>query len=92
MLNNSKFFKEKVVLLYLINDSPDFGGGIAICDPKIEEANGRVFVVGTVPVMLSDWSSGQKAGVAFDQIAHFVAFASEQEFVERSASWNPTVC
>ena len=44
-------FKGKVVILYLINPPESFSGGVAICDPKIEERHGRIFLVGEVPYM-----------------------------------------
>lgn len=81
------FFGGKVVVLYLIDASPDFEGGVPILDPMLKEMNGRYFVVGIAPSMVDDWSSGQTVGVAVDQIAHFIAFTSEQEFLEWSASW-----
>ncbi len=80
-------FKGKVVLIYMMNAAPEFSGGIAICDPVLEECNGRSFVVGTVPSMFDDWSSGQTVGVALDQIAHYLEFESEQEFIEKSSFW-----
>lgn len=85
-----QFFTGEVILIYLVNAPVEFQGGVAIRDPKMEETNGRVFVVGNVPKMLNDWSAGQRIGVAFDQVAHFLEFFTEKEFIERSASWNPT--
>ena len=84
----NQFFRGKVVLIYLLNAPEDFRAGLAISDPRIEEVNGRLFVIGTVPELLNDWSSGQRVGVAFDQIAHFLEFSSEQEFIDRSSSWD----
>ena len=43
------------------------------------------FVVGTVPSIDKDWSSGLKTGVFLDQVAHFLEFKDENEFMERSA-------
>jgi len=78
-------FVGKVVLIYLTDASDDFAGGIAIRDPRIENFNGLLFVTGVVPTGYHDWSSGQRIGVAFDQIAHFLEFEDEQEFMEKSA-------
>jgi hypothetical protein len=79
-------FKGKVVILYLINPHEAFSGGVAICDPKIEERQGRIFLVGEVPHSEGDWSSGLRIGVAFDQICHFIEFADTNEFLERTSS------
>jgi hypothetical protein len=84
----STLFKGKVVLVYMINAAPEFSGGIAICDPVLEDSNGRTFIVGTVPGMFDDWTSGQTVGVALDQVAHYLEFPSEQEFIEKSSFWN----
>ena len=78
-------FNSKVALIYLTDASDAFAGGIAVRDPKIENFNGRLFVTGVVPTGLHDWSSGQRIGVAFEQIAHFLEFENEQEFMEKSA-------
>ncbi len=83
-----QMFRGKIVLLYLINAPQEFRGGIAIHDPVVEEINGRFFVSGTVPNGLDDWSSGQRIGVAFDQIAHFLEFETEREFIEKSSFWD----
>jgi len=84
----NRLFRGKVVLVYMMNAAPEFSGGIAICDPVLEDNNGRCFVVGTVPNMFDDWSSGQTVGVALDQIAHYLEFSSEQEFIDKSSFWN----
>ena len=41
--------------------------------------------MGFVPSGFYDWSSGQRIGVAFDQVAHFVEFENEKEFFEKVA-------
>jgi len=78
-----KFFKGKIVLLYLNNASEVFSGGVAVYEPKIEEWCGRTFLIGVVPSNPNDWSSGLRIGVAFDQIGHFLEFSDERDFLER---------
>jgi hypothetical protein len=82
-------FNGKVILAYLINSPDDFAGGLAISDPKIEEKLGRYFVVGRVPENPSDWTSGLPISVAFDQIAHFMEFEDENDFIEKASSIAP---
>jgi hypothetical protein len=77
-------FIGKVALVYLTDAPEEFAGGLAIKDPVVENLNGRLFVTGVVPEGLQDWSSGQRIGVAFEQVAHFLEFESEQEFIEKS--------
>lgn len=77
-------FKGKVVLVYLVNPPEEFAGGIAIADPQIVEAEKKKFVTGTVPETSDDWTSGLRVSVAFDQIAHFIEFADEDEFFSKS--------
>ncbi len=82
-------FKGKVVLVYLINPPEVFSGGIAITDPQIVEAENRKFVMGTVPESPDDWTSGLRVSVAFDQIAHFIEFTDEDEFLTKSVGIMP---
>jgi hypothetical protein len=77
-------FKGKVVLLYLTNPPEDFTGGVAIVNPEIFEVENRRFVVGTAPERPYDWTSGLRASVAFDQIAYFLEFADESEFLAKT--------
>jgi hypothetical protein len=77
-------FQGKVVLLFLKGPPEGFTGGIAVLNPSIEEREGRKFVVGRVPPSPDDWTSGLRVGIAFDQIAHYLEFADENEFFEKS--------
>ena len=77
-------FKGKVVLFYLINPPEAFVGGIAVSEPVLEERQGRKFVIGSVPLSPNDWTSGLSVGIAYDEIAHFLEFPDEREFLERS--------
>ena len=91
MIDNSdkltgNFFKGKIVILYLINPPEAFSGGIAISEPKIEELNGRFFLMGQVPSNPDDWTSGLRTGVAVDQVAHFLEFGDENEFLLKASS------
>ncbi|MBA3011591.1 MAG: hypothetical protein FP812_15350 [Desulfobacula sp.] len=79
------FFKGNLVIFYLNNPSENFAGGVVILNPVIEESFGRRLIVGTVPSHNKDWASGLRTAVFFDQIAHFVEFKDENEFIERSA-------
>ena len=83
---NNNIFKGKVILAYLINPSDEFAGGLAISDPRIEETLGRYFVVGKIPENFSDWTSGLRISVAFDQIAHYIEFEDENDFVEKAGA------
>jgi len=88
-LNN--IFKGKVLLVYLINPPNEFTGGLAIATPRVEEKLGRYFVVGKVPGNPSNWTSGLSISVAFDQIAHYMEFADESDFIEKAASDMPGI-
>ena len=78
-------FKGNLVIFYLNNPSESFAGGIVILNPVIEESLGRQFVVGTTPSNNKDWSTGLRIGVFLDQVAHFLEFKDENQFIERSA-------
>jgi len=41
-------------------------------------------VVGRVPSDPNDWSSGLPVGVALNQIAHYLVFSNEEEFLKKS--------
>lgn len=77
------FFRGGVVLIYLTDPSEMFSGGLAIQNPELTDINGRTFIRGTVPGHMEDWSAGQPIGVALDQVAHYLEFADEQEFMEK---------
>lgn len=78
-------FRGNLVIFYLNNPSESFAGGIAILNPVIEESYGRQFVVGTTPPNTKDWSAGLRVVVLLDQVAHFLEFKDEHEFMERNA-------
>ena len=80
------FFKGKIVVLYLVNAPEAFSSGVAIYNPKIEEWHGRIFLIGEVPSNPTDWSSGLRIGVAFDQIGHFIEFSDESEYLQKTSS------
>ena len=88
MINTDQILHGKVILVYLINPPEDFAGGIAIRDPEIKEFCGRDFLSGVVPSSMYDWSSGQRIGVAFDQIASFLEFKDDEEFFEKTSLSN----
>jgi hypothetical protein len=83
-MNMKRLLACKVVLIYLVNPPEEFAGGIAVGDPEVVEKEGRKFVAGISPEGLNDWVSGLRISVAFDQVAHFIEFDSEEEFLERS--------
>ncbi|MFP4309805.1 MAG: hypothetical protein ACLFRG_15500 [Desulfococcaceae bacterium] len=77
------FFRGGVLLVYLLDPTEMFTGGLAIQDPELTDINGRTFIRGKVPAHTEDWSAGQPIGVALDQVAHYLEFADEQEFMEK---------
>jgi hypothetical protein len=79
-------FEGEVLLVYLMNPSEGFTGGIAIKKPRIKELFGRSFIVGEVPVDMNDWASGLKTAVAVDQIIHYLEFSDEKEYFQRISS------
>jgi len=79
-------FEGKVLLVYLINPPEAFVGGIAIINPQIVERMGRCFLIGAVPTRPDDWTSGLRVGISFEQIAHFLEFSDEDEFLKKSSS------
>jgi len=81
-----KFFKGKVVIVYLVNASDAFSGGVAISEPQVRDLNGRFFLIGTAPANTEDWTSGLRTGIAIDQIAHFLEFDDENDFLLRTSS------
>ncbi len=83
-MQSENIFGGKVVLFYLTDPHESFAGGIPVLDPAIDEKLGRKFVVGLVPSDPNDWSSGLSVGIAVDQIAHYLVFSSEEEFIKKS--------
>ena len=73
-------FNGKIVQIYLANFYDAYSGGISLQDAEIRELNGRLFVCGVVVENVYDWASGQRAGIALDQIALFVEFDTTQEY------------
>ena len=84
MKADTNLFKGKVILVYLIDPPSEYVAGLAISNPKTIEYLGRYFVVGKVPESISDWTSGLRISVAFDQVAHFMEFKDENDFFERA--------
>lgn len=84
-------FKGKLILVYLIDSSKEFIGGIALLDPKIEECEGRKFIMGQIPGSSDDWASGLRTGIAFDQVAHYLEFADEDEYFDKINHLPPTL-
>lgn len=74
-------FRGSILLVYLIAPAGAFEDGIPIRDPEFCDIKGRMFLVGTVPSSTNDWASGQRIGVAFDQVAHYLEFQNEDEFI-----------
>jgi hypothetical protein len=85
-VEDKKFFSGKVVLLYLLNPPDEFVSGIPISNPEIKELNGRSYFVGRIPKNPNDWASELRTGIAVDQIAHFIEFDDEEEFIMKSSS------
>ena len=79
-------FEGKVVILYLKNPPEAFIGGIVIKNPHIEEFFGRSFLIGESPFSPDDWTSGLRTGISFDQVAHFLEFSDENEYLKKSTS------
>ena len=85
-METEKIFRGKMLLMYLINPPDEFAGGVAISNPIIEEKLGRYFIVGRVPQNPEDWTSGMSISVAFDQIAHYLEFKDENDFIQKAGS------
>ena len=77
-------FGGEVILVYLVNPPEEFIGGIPIVHPSIEEKAGVKFVVGKIPSDPRDWSSELPVGVALKQIAHYLVFASVEDYYQNS--------
>ncbi len=76
-------FRGKLILVYLIDSSKEFIGGIAVLNPRIEEFEGRKFIVGKIPESSDDWASGLRAVIAFDQVAHYLEFEDESDYFDK---------
>ena len=77
-------FDGEVVLIYLDNPSETFAGGIPIQNPVVEEKAGAKFITGRMPADPRDWSSDMPVGVALKNVAHFLVFATLEEFMQKS--------
>ncbi len=82
----ARLFMGKIIIAYLNNPPAEFAGGIAITNPRIEEHNGRTFVIGQVPYSPDDWTSGLRVGLAYEQVTHFLEFTDEDEFFEKTST------
>ena len=83
-MTSGKDFEGDVILVYLVNPPEDFMGGIPIINPVIEEKGGVKFVVGKMPSDPRDWSSDMPVGVSLTQIAHYLVFASIEDYYKKS--------
>ena len=82
-MDAENIFGGEVVLVYLVNPPEAFVSGIPIVNPVIEEKKGVKFVVGNMPSDPRDWTSDMPVGVALNQVAHYLVFASLQDFYKK---------
>lgn len=83
-------FNGKVIIVYLIDPTEELAMGLAIANPQVQDHFGRTFITGTVPHDAQDWASGLAISVALDRVEHFLEFADEDEYFERSTPAMPS--
>ena len=83
-MSGNNDFGGDVVLVYLVNPPDAFVGGIPIVHPVIEEKAGVTFIVGHIPPDPRDWTSEMPIGVSMKQVAHYLVFATLEDFLQKS--------
>ena len=79
-------FTGKLVIFYTRNAPRGIQDGILLEFASFIEYGGKLFVIGRVPSTDSkglDWVSNLQAGLAWEDVTHFMIFDSREEYIER---------
>ncbi len=82
-------FKGKIVLLYTRNAPRAIQDGIVLEYASFEKYDSRLFLNGRVPSVDDKgtyWVSNLKAGLAWEDVSHFIVFDSRDEYISRVAN------
>lgn len=87
MINDAAFpdFSGKVILLYLINRSPD--DAVVLHSTRFEVQGTRVFLVGEYAegTTASDWAAGVSTAVSWDSVEQYLIFDSIEDYFSRAS-------
>lgn len=79
-------FKGKIVLFYTKNASRAIQDGIVLEYVTFEKYDNRLFLNGRVPSVDEKgtyWVSNLKAGLAWEDVSHFIVFDSREDYIGR---------
>jgi hypothetical protein len=79
-------FKGKIVVFYTKNPSRAIQDGISLEYISFDRYENKLFLSGRVPQVDekgSDWVSNLKAGLAWEDVSHFIIFDSREEYLSR---------
>lgn len=77
-------FKGKIVVFYTRNAPRAIQDGIVLEYISFSKYDNKVFLNGKIPSLdskISDWTSALKAGIAWEDISHYVIFNSKEDYI-----------
>jgi len=84
--DNLPDFTGKLVVFYTRNAPRGIDDGVLLEFVSFTEYGNRLFLTGRIPSTDSkglDWISNLQAGLAWDDVTHFMMFNSREDYLER---------
>jgi hypothetical protein len=78
-----KNWQGKVLYVYIKDAGPALQSGIPLCEARLEDISGRIFLVGRAPDDPRDWISNLPLMIAWDQVLHMLVMNSLEEYFDR---------
>ena len=76
----------RIVVLYVRNAPASLQNGVILEYVSVKNYGGRIFLEGRVPNITGiEWSENLPGGVAWDQVSHYLVFASREDYSSRQA-------
>ncbi len=78
-------FSGRVILLYLINRSPD--DAVVLYDARFEDQGARIFIVGKYAegTTANDWAADVETAVSWDCVEQYLLFDSIEDYFNRAS-------
>lgn len=82
--NNDLIFTNKVVSFSTLDDT------LVIFNPKLENIEGKIFAVGTIPkgITSNNWTKDKQCAVSWEHVVDFMIFESIEDYKQRVAKSN----
>lgn len=85
-------FTHKLVLFYTTNAPMGIQDGVLMEFISFTEYGGRLFLTGRIPSIDengSDWVSNLQAGLAWNDVVHYIIFESRDDYLSRTGTAKP---